>query len=181
MRSGYNGSSRGLELTTSHFPSGLPCPQLDLRSEQLSFQASLQKKRFSSSAKGQQQSVTMKSISIIPQFCLLSFISAAPTTNLAQTCVPDEPTIATFDDRQPVPVVSLVNPVGQYRRLRYVSTVVSWNIAGARVALSPDLAVPPVLGLLPQSGDNTIATGLASQTLTGPPAITLQQFRFSIC
>jgi hypothetical protein len=94
-------------------------------------------------------------------------MSAAPTTNIVQTCVPGDPPIATFDGRAPFPGVSIVNPVGLYRGLRYQS----FNIVGAGVALSPNLEVPPVLGLLPQSADIVIVASVVSQTLNGPAAI----------
>jgi hypothetical protein len=77
--------------------------------------------------------------------------------------------IANFDDREPLPLVSQVNPVALYQGIDYKS----FNIikTGLPVLLPGLPPLPPVFGILPQSGDIMIANSVTGTTLTGAPAL----------
>ena len=103
----------------------------------------------------------MRVITLFSLTPLLAIISAVPTNPAPQTHCPGEATVATFDDRQPIPLVPEINTVGFYRGIRYNSfDIVKVGLPG----------LPPITGLIPQSGDIMIVNGLVADVLRGEPS-----------
>ena len=109
----------------------------------------------------------MKSSMLTSFMSLFLMAAALPMNDSPQTRCNSESTVATFDDRQPLPLVSQVNPVNLYRGLRYNS----FNIINPGVpALLPGLSIPPPAGILPQSGNIAIGNSIFGDVLAGEPA-----------